>query len=112
MATAAQKVEQLKKMTRRPSTPGDLLADLLECNGLSQGEAAARLGVTRQTVNQLINGKRALTPDMAQRLGRLFGGGPELWVLMQQQVELWDALHADSKIYESITPLETEAKAA
>jgi plasmid maintenance system antidote protein VapI len=39
---------------------------------------------------------------MAHRLGRLFGNGPQLWLSLQQQVELWDALHMDVTAYESI----------
>ena len=102
-------IESLKRMSRRPSTPGDLLADLMEANGLTQGEVAERLGVGRQTVNHLINGKRSLTPDLAQRLGRLFGNGATLWIRMQQQVELWDALHTDLSEYEEIQPLSRAA---
>jgi len=109
MATTQERIEQLKQMQRRPSTPGDLLADLLDCNAITQGEAARRLGIRRQTVNDLIRGKRALTPDMAYRLGRLFGGGPELWLNMQQQVDLWDALHLDASAYEFIEPVQNAA---
>ncbi len=109
MADSDAYVESLRKMSRRPSTPGDLLADLMESNGLTQNEVAGRLGVGRETISHLINGKRSLTPDLAQRLGRLFGGGPALWLRMQQQVDLWDALHADQSAYEEIKPLQKAA---
>jgi addiction module HigA family antidote len=98
-------VNSLRRMARRPSSPGDLLADLMESNALTQGELAERLGVGRQTINHLINGKRSLTPDLAQRLGRFFGSGPALWLRMQQQLDLWDALHGDEEEYKSIKPL-------
>ena len=106
MASESTYIESLRRMTRRPSSPGDLLADLLESNEITHSELAERIGVGRQTISQLINGKRALTADLAQRLGRFFGGGPALWVRMQQQLDLWEALHADESEYESIRPLE------
>lgn len=109
MAKDMAYVESLRRMKRRPSSAGDLLADLLESNELTQGELAEHIGVGRQTVNHLINGKRALTMDLAQRLGRFFGSGPALWVRMQQQLDLWEALHADESQYESIQPLQRAA---
>ena len=105
MATEEQKIAQLKKMQRRPSTPGDLLADLMEGVGITQGELAERLGVSRAMVSRLILGQRALSPDMAQRLGRCFGNGPAIWLKFQQQVHMWDALHLDSREYQHIKPL-------
>lgn len=109
MATEWEKIEQLKKLQQRPATAGELLADLAECNNLTQGELAQRLGVGRQTINELIRGKRALTTDMAHRLGRLFGNGPELWLNLQKQVDLWDALHIDTGAYGFIEPLRDAA---
>ena len=92
MATPQEKLEQLKQMTRRPSTPGDLLADLLECNEMSQSECARRLGVSRRRVIALIKGRR-ISAATARKLSEVFGNGPEIWLLMQAQVEAWDALH-------------------
>lgn len=102
-------IEQLKAQTRRPSTPGDLLEDLAESVALNQGELATRLGVSRPSVNELIRGRRRLTHDMAHRLGRLFGNGPEIWLKFQANLDLWDALHADTSPYESIEPLKEAA---
>ena len=109
MATEKERIEQLKRMQRRPATPGDLLADLIECNDLSQGKVAARLGVSRITVSRLIQGHRPLSADMAHRLGRFFGNGPELWLNMQKNVDLWDALHMDTAEYAFIEPLDKVA---
>lgn len=103
--TEQKQVERLKAQTRRPSTPGDLAAMLAENLGLTQGQLAARLGVGRQSVNELVKGRRRLTADMAQRLGRLFGNGPELWLQMQTQRDLWDVSHMDIAPYASIEPL-------
>ena len=102
-------VERLKSRQRRPATPGDLLADLMECNELTQGEVAERTGVSRATINRIIQGHRAMTPELAHRLGRFFGNGPGIWMKFQQQVDLWDTLHMDSTQYHDIQPLTNKA---
>lgn len=94
----------LKTMTECPSTPGDVLADLLECSGISQGDLASKIGVSRATVSRIINAKQILTPDMALRLGRYFGNGARIWLALQQQVDEWELLHADESAYEFIEP--------
>jgi len=104
-----RKVERLQRQTRRPATPGAVIEDMLEEMNLSQSALAGRLGVSRQTVHEIIKGKRAITPDMAHRLGRLFGNGPALWLNLQKSVDLWDALHMDTSAYAAIQPLERVA---
>ena len=99
----------IEAMGFRPATPGDLLADLLECNGLTQREAARRLGIGRQSLIHLVHGKRSLTPDMAQRLGRLFGNGAAIWMQLQQAGDMWDLLHGDTTPYLHIEPLSEAA---
>ncbi len=100
-----ERFDQLLRMKRRPSHPGELVADLLEDNPITQEELARHLGVSRQSVNYLLSGKRSVTPDMAQRLGKCFGNGPALWLRMQQTLDLWDMLHADASAYSSVEPL-------
>lgn len=95
----------VEAMGFRPATPGDLLADLLECNDLTQREAAQRLGIGRQSLIHILHGKRSLTPDMAQRLGRLFGNGPAIWLQLQQAGQMSDLLSSDTKPYQNIKPL-------
>jgi addiction module HigA family antidote len=95
----------LEQMTRRPSGPGAVLADLLECAGLSQTEFARRIDVSVATVNRLINDHHRLTPDMALRLGRFWGDGARVWMAHQQMVDEWELLHADQTPYEHIQPL-------
>lgn len=97
-------IDRLKRIAR-PATPGDVVADLIESLEMTQGQLASRLGVGRQTINHLLNGKRAVTLDMAHRLGRFFGNGAALWLDMQRSVELWDALHMDEAPYQHIEPL-------
>lgn len=99
----------LQTMTRRPTTPGDAVADLLECAGLSQNELARRIGVSLSTVNRLIHENHRLTPEMAQRLGRFFGDGSRIWLALQQQVDEWDLLHAETKEFDFIEPLHKAA---
>jgi addiction module HigA family antidote len=62
--------------------------------GMSQTELARRLGISFPRVNEIINGKRAVSADTALRLARLFGTTAELWLGMQQAVDLWDLMHS------------------
>ena len=52
---------------------------------------ATALGVSRQTVNELLRERRAVSPEMALRLSRLFGNSPEFWLNLQRSIDLWDA---------------------
>ena len=53
--------------------------------------------------------QRPITVDMAMRLGRYFGNGPNLWLNMQQAVDLWDAIHSNGRTYDRIKPLKRKA---
>jgi len=82
------KVRQ-EDIRRPPTHPGELLReDVLPALGLGVSEAAARLRVTRQTLHRVISGRSAVTPEMAVRIGKLCGNGPDLWLNMQQRYEL------------------------
>lgn len=77
---------------RAPTLPGEILKeDVLPALGLSVAEAAGQLGITRQSLYKILNGKSAITPEMALRLGKWCGNGPGLWLRMQQARDLWDA---------------------
>lgn len=81
----------LRDPNRRPTHPGAILReDVLPALGMTQKEFAERLGVSRLTVSDLLHEKRAVTADMAMRLGRLLGNGPEIWLRMQQTLDLWE----------------------
>jgi antitoxin HigA-1 len=85
-------MKSLRNPNRRPTHPGAvLLEDVLPGLDITQGKLAELLGVSRLTVSQLLNGHRALTPDMALRLERLTGTSAESWLRMQEAVDLWDA---------------------
>lgn len=82
---------------RRPSHPGEVfLEDFLIPLGITQKEAAARLRISYPRMNEIVNGKRAVTPDTALRLGRFTRTEPEFWLNLQQALDLWDAIHSDA----------------
>jgi addiction module HigA family antidote len=83
---------------RRPITPGQVLReDYVEPLALKQDELATALGVHRTTINELLNDKRAVTPEMALRLGHAFNTSAEYWMNLQTAVDLYDALHSDAR---------------
>jgi addiction module HigA family antidote len=63
----------------------------LDRKGWTQEEAAAELGVSRYSVNQLVNGRRSITPDMALRLEKVFGVSAESWLALQAKQDLEEA---------------------
>jgi addiction module HigA family antidote len=82
-----------------------LREDFLPEYGLVVSRFAKLLGVSRQTVNELIRERRAVSPDMALRLARLFGNTAEFWLNAQRAVDLWEAARANKKKLERINPL-------
>ena len=94
------------KMNRRPTHPGEILReDFMPDYGLNVSSLAASLGVSRQTVNELVRERRALSPDMALRLSALFGNSAEFWLNLQRAVDLWDAQIAAGDDVRRIKPL-------
>jgi addiction module HigA family antidote len=79
-----------KPMTmKNPPHPGlVVLQECIEPSGLTITQAAAALGVTRNTLSELTNGKRGISPEMAVRLSKVFGGNAESWLLQQAQYDL------------------------
>jgi addiction module HigA family antidote len=82
-----------------------LREDFLPDYGLTVTSLAQAVGVSRQSVNELIRERRAVSPEMALRLGRLFGNSPEFWLNAQRAVDLWDAAQAAQQEISEITPL-------
>src|SRR5512135_1365103 len=90
----------------RPTHPGEMLReDFMPDYGLSVSSMSKALGVSRQTVNELLRERRAVSPEMALRLSRLFGTSPEFWLNAQRAVDLWEASKAIKNKIKSITPL-------
>jgi addiction module HigA family antidote len=93
-------------MNRRPTHPGEMLReDFLPDYGLTVSKLAEALGVSRQSVNELLRGRRAVTPEMALRLARMFGNSPQFWLNAQCAVDLWDATRAIKKEIAQIKPV-------
>ncbi len=91
---------------RRPTHPGEMLReDYLPDYELTVSSFAKTLGVSRQTVNELIRERRAVSPKMALRLARLFGNTPEFWLNAQRAVDLWEAARASKEDIDRINPL-------
>ena len=93
-------------MKRKPTHPGEMLReDFLPDYGLGVSGMAADLGVSRQSVNELLRERRAVSPEMALRLARLFGNSPEFWINAQRSVDLWEAVQAIGNDVARIKPL-------
>jgi addiction module HigA family antidote len=74
---------------KNPPHPGlVVLQECIEPSGLTIKDAAAALGVTRNTLSELVNGKRGISPEMAVRLSQVFGGTEQGWLVQQAQYDL------------------------
>jgi antitoxin HigA-1 len=90
----------------RPTHPGVMLReDFLPEYGLTVSGFARSLRVSRQTVNDLLRERRAISPEMALRLSRLFGNSPEFWLNAQRAVDLWEAARNLKAQINHIAPL-------
>ncbi|WP_411279469.1 HigA family addiction module antitoxin [Gemmatimonas sp.] len=100
-------VPNTRPRERRPIHPGEMLReDFLSEYGLSVTALAEAAGVSRQSVNELLRERRAVTPEMALRLGKLFGNSPEFWLNLQRNVDLWDAARGLKQEIAHIRPLQ------
>ncbi len=96
-------------ITAEPTHPGVLFGeDVLPALRAKRtiGEIAALLGVTRQTLHRVAVGQTAVTSDMAVRLGKLCGNGPDLWVNMQARYDAW---HSARKLAKELRKIPTLA---
>jgi addiction module HigA family antidote len=84
---------------KNPAHPGESIrADCLEPLGLTVTAAAKALGVSRQTLNNIINGQAGISPEMAIRLDKAFGGGAETWLRLHAAYDLAQAENRANKI--------------
>jgi addiction module HigA family antidote len=82
-------------MSRAPTHPGAILRkDVFPALDVTVSDAARELGVTRQTLHRILREQTAITPEMAVRLGKYCGNGPELWLRLQVAHDLWQAEQA------------------
>lgn len=99
----------LRDPKRVPTHPGAVLReDVLPALAMTQTELARRLGVSRLSVSELLHERRALSPEMAVRLGALLQTSAESWLTMQGAVDLWEARRCSV----SVKPLPRERMAA
>jgi len=86
-------------LMHNPPHPGELIREIcVEPLGLSVTEAAKGLGITRKTLSSLLNGHSGVTPMMAIRLSKAFGGSPESWLSHQLYYDLWQAQKKTKKL--------------
>jgi addiction module HigA family antidote len=87
-----------------PTHPGAMLKEkFMPEYELTATSLADALGISRKSVSDLLNERRALTPVMALRLARLFGNGPEFWLNAQQAVDLW---HTEQKYRDKLDQIQ------
>ncbi|MEW6053126.1 MAG: HigA family addiction module antitoxin [Nitrospirota bacterium] len=92
-------------MTRKPTHPGEILKEeFLDPLGLSQSQLAKELDTTFRTVNEIVNEKRNISPEMAIKLSRYFGTTPELWLNLQNQHDLYAARQKKQTLLAKIRP--------
>jgi addiction module HigA family antidote len=77
---------------KNPPHPGRIIRqECIEARNLTVTETAQRLGVTRQTLNNVVNEKAGISPEMSIRLSKAFGSRPEVWLGLQMQYDLAQA---------------------
>jgi antitoxin HigA-1 len=76
---------------RQPSHPGKMLRETIEATRLTRTDIADRLGISRQHLYDICEGRKPISPMVAARLGRLFGNGGGIWLRMQAAHDLWAA---------------------
>ena len=90
---------EINMLMHDPPHPGELIREIcIEPLNLSVTEAAKGLGVTRKTLSSLLNGHSNVSPTMAIRLSKAFGGTPESWLTHQLYFDLWQAQKKSKKL--------------
>ncbi len=104
---AAPLVQSRLPTHRPPTHPGEmLLEEFLKPLGITQSAFALQLGVSFPRLNEVINGKRSVTPDTALRLARVTGMSADFWLGLQQDWDLWHAMRSEeAEEIAQLTPL-------
>jgi antitoxin HigA-1 len=89
----------------KPAHPGELLRDVvIPATGRPKTEIARLLGISRQTLYDILNMRQPVTPAIAVRLGKLFGDGAGVWIRMQAAHDTW---HAERELADEIKKIPT-----
>lgn len=80
-----------RPIERCPSHPGALLEDIIPATGKTKVEIATLLGISRQQLYDILREKKPVSPNVAARLGKLFGDGAGIWLRMQAAYDAWHA---------------------
>lgn len=94
--------------TREPTHPGKIAARAIADMKMSTRQAALAMFVTPQALGNVLERDASVSPAMALRFGKFFGNGPELWLNLQRDYDLWHA-RADRKLAAEIEKIETAA---
>ncbi|MEK6790622.1 MAG: HigA family addiction module antitoxin [Deltaproteobacteria bacterium] len=95
----------MHNLKRAPTHPGEVLKkDFLETLGLTQTRLAKELNTTFRTINEIINEKRNISPEMAMKLSRYLGTSAELWLNLQNQYDIYRIRARKPGIIERIKP--------
>jgi addiction module HigA family antidote len=110
-ARGAKLSEHRLPLHRPPTHPGEmLLEEFVKPLGITQSALALRLGVSFPRLNELIRGKRSLTPDTALRLARVVGMSADFWLGLQLDWDLWHAIRdVNAEEISRLVPLRTTA---
>lgn len=100
-------IAAVRDKSRCPTHPGFVLAEALDAIGETKTRIAQLLGISRQHLNDILIGRKPISANVAVRLGKLIGNGPDLWLRMQAAHDAWHA--ARSVDLDSIPTLKTKA---
>jgi addiction module HigA family antidote len=94
---------------RAPTHPGEmLLEEFLKPMGLTQKELAESIRVPYERINEIINGRRGVTPSTALRLSKFFGVSADFWMILQLSWDLYFVQQAEANELESIKPVSSK----
>jgi len=91
---------------RVPTHPGEmLLEEFLKPMGLTQRDLASGIRVPYQRINEIVNGRRGITPSTALRLAKFFGNSEGFWMNLQLRWDLYQARRSEARDLSQITPI-------
>jgi addiction module HigA family antidote len=89
-----------------------LLEEFITPMNITQRQLADAIHVPYQRINEIINGKRGITPSTALRLAKFFGNTPDFWMNLQLRCDLYDSIQKETPLLDSIAPLKSKSNHA